>query len=235
MSEVSGKIIQELTVFDKENAADWSIYYDVKVGSVLYGDRDLTITSMPKNLVNAETIRTACDSKLSTNGLGKFTVSTDATIYTAVDTRVLINMPEWLKAWTFAGCSVTTSNDVTLMLYKLNVTKGDAVALGTNGGSGNSANYIVFAVPQEKIVKGDVNLDGVINGFDLILAKRGMANGFTDTRSFDAADVDKDEKLEKDDITQLQNFIKLSAKEFTETPVTKPAPAVLTEPAGDPG
>ena len=39
----------------------------------------------------------------------------------------------------------------------------------------------------------------------------------------------------KDDITQLQNFIKLSAKEFTETPVTKPAPAVLTEPADDPG
>ena len=232
---ISGKIIQELTVFDKENAADWSIYYDAKVGSVLYGDRDLTITSMPKNLVNAETIRTACDSKLSTNDLGKFTVSTDATIYTAVDTRVLVNMPEWLKAWTFAGCSVTTSNDVTLMLYKLNVTKGDAVALGTNGGSGNSANYIVFAVPQEKIVKGDVNLDGVINGFDLILAKRGVANGFTDTRSFDAADVDKDEKLEKDDITQLQNFIKLSAKEFTETPVTKPAPAVLTEPADDPG
>lgn len=232
---ISGKIIQELTVFDKENAADWSIYYDVKVGSVLYGDRDLTITSMPKNLVNAETIRTACDSKLSTNDLGKFTVSTDATIYTAVDTRVVENMPEWLKAWTFAGCSVTTSNDVTLMLYKLNVKKGDVVALGTNGGSGNSANYIVFAVPQEKIVKGDVNLDGVINGFDLILAKRGMANGFTDTRSFDAADVDKDEKLEKDDITQLQNFIKLSAKEFTETPVTKPAPAVLTEPAGDPG
>lgn len=232
---INGKIIQELTVFDKENAADWSIYYDVKVGSVLYGDRDLTITSMPKNLVNAEAIRTACDSKLSTNDLGKFTVSTDATIYTAVDTRVLVNMPEWLKAWTFAGCSVTTSNDVTLMLYKLNVTKGDAVALGTNGGSGNSANYIVFAVPQEKIVKGDVNLDGVINGFDLILAKRGMANGFTDTRSFDAADVDKDEKLERDDITQLQNFIKLSAKEFTETPVTKPAPAVLTEPADDPG
>ena len=62
-----------------------------------------------------------------------------------------------------------------------------------------------------------------------------MANGFTDTRSFDAADVDKDEKLKKDDITQLQNFIKLSAKEFTETPVTKPAPAALTEPADDPG
>lgn len=232
---INGKIIQELTVFDKENAADWSIYYDAKVGSVLYGDRDLTITSMPKNLVNAEAIRTACDSKLSTNDLGKFTAGADATIYTAVDTRVVENMPEWLKAWTFAGCSVTTSNDVTLMLYKLNVKKGDVVALGTNGGSGNSANYIVFAVPQEKIVKGDVNLDGVINGFDLILAKRGMANGFTDTRSFDAADVDKDEKLEKDDITQLQNFIKLSAKEFTETPVTKPAPAVLTEPADDPG
>ena len=227
---INGKIIQELTVFDKENAADWSVYYDVNVGSKLYGDRDITIVSMPDNLKKVEAVRTACDSKLNTNDLGKFTAASDATIYAAVDTRVTANMPEWLKAWTFAGCNVTTSNDVTLELYKLNVQKGAVVALGTNGGSNESANYIVFAVPQEKIIKGDVNQDGVINSMDLVAAKRAMLNGFTDTRYFDAADVDKDEKVEKDDILQVRNYILASAKKFSETPVTKPAPSVPTEP-----
>ena len=227
---INGKIIQELTVFDKENAADWSVYYDVNVGSKLYGDRDITIVSMPDNLKKVEAVRTACDSKLNTNDLGKFTAASDATIYAAVDTRVTANMPEWLKAWTFAGCNVTTSNDVTLELYKLNVQKGAVVALGTNGGSNESANYIVFAVPQEKIIKGDVNQDGVINSMDLVAAKRAMLNSFTDTRYFDAADVDKDEKVEKDDILQVRNYILASAKKFSETPVTKPAPSVPTEP-----
>lgn len=231
---INGRIMQGLTVFDKENAADWSICYDPEAGSLLYGDRDITITSIPKNLEHAEAIRTACDSKMYTKDLGKFTVSQDATIYAAVDTRVTRNMPDWLKAWTYAGCNVTSSNDVTLELYKLHVQKGEAVVLGTNGGSGNSANYMIFAVPRETIVKGDVNLDGVINGFDLILAKRGMANGFTDTRAFDAADVDQDEKLEKDDLDQLQAYIKRSAKGFTQTPLTKPAPAVPADPTEEP-
>lgn len=230
---ISGKLIKDLTVFDKENADDWSIYDDFKSGSQLYGDRDITAVSVPKNLIGAETIRTACDSKLLTTQEGKFTAGADATVYAAVDSRVTGTLPEWLKAWSYAGTSVTTSNDVTLQLYKLNVKSGDVVALGTNSGSGNAANYIISVVPQENIIKGDVNLDGVVNVYDLVAAKRGNVSGFTDARSFDAADVDKDEKFESDDLEQIQNFLLSKNKSFAENPITKPEPAVPEEPEED--
>ncbi len=204
---LNGKLIKNLTIFDTENGADWSICYEFGIGSTLYGDRDLTCTSIPTNLVNVETIRTAGDSKLYTDDLAEFTAGDDITVYVAVDTRVLENMPQWLSSWTYAGTALTSSNDVTFELYKLNVSAGSVVTLGTNGGLGNSANYTVFAVPQEHITKGDLNCDGSINIFDLSYAKQSLRIGFTDTRAFESADIDSDEKVETDDLKQIQDYI----------------------------
>lgn len=99
--------------------------------------------------MGAEYIRTACDSKLITTDLGSFTAGADITVYIAVDTRVTENLPAWLGSWTKTDSSVSTSNDLTLQLYKKNFNSGDSVTLGTNGGSGNSVNYVVAAVPKE--------------------------------------------------------------------------------------
>ncbi len=220
---MNGTLIRNLDVIDKENSAEWSIQNKFNEGSAIYGDRDITAANVPANLVNAEMIRTACDSKMYTGDEASFTAAEDITAYAAVDTRVSSDL-EWLKAWTYAGMSINSSNDVEFALYKLNVNSGEKVVLGTNGGLVESANYMVFAVEQEKIIKGDIDLNGRVDSFDMILARKGIINGFTDTRSFDAADIDSEEKFESDDLQQLQNYLSGKTKKFTTASIAKPQP-----------
>ena len=210
---INGKLIQNLTVNDTANAADWSICYDFNAGSKVYGDRDITAVNAPTNLMNAEMIRTACDSKMYTGDLATFTANGDITVYIAVDTRVNGSLG-WLKTWSRGGVSISTSNDVELELFKLNVSSGETVVLGTNGGEGNSANYIVFAVPQEKIIKGDINQDGRIDCFDMISARKGIAEGFDSTVKFDSADINNNSEYTISDIVLLQSFLLGKIKSF---------------------
>ncbi len=219
----NGKLIKNLNVIDKANSAAWRISYEFGAGSQLYGDRDLTVINTPVNLVNAETLITACDSKYYMGDQASFTAGADITVYAAVDTRINANL-DWLRAWSKGGISIMTSNDVELELFKLNVKSGEKVVLGTNGGEIESANYLVFAVPQEKIIKGDLNLDGVVNSLDTALARKAIINGFDDSRTFSAAEIDGDETFEKDDLVQLGDYIKGVKKKFDTASSAKPAP-----------
>lgn len=213
---LNGNLIKNLIIKDKENGADWSIYDHFDNGSVLFGDRAFTAVSVPENLIGAEAVRTACDSKLLTTDLATFTAGADITAYVAIDTRV-VSALSWLNDWQNSGVTITTSNDVTLMLYKKDVAKDDTVTLGTNSGNGNSVNYIVLAVPKEEVIKGDVNLDGKINIFDLALAKRGFLNhGFTNALTFDAADVNENGEIDIDDLKQMQDYLVSRIMSFTK-------------------
>lgn len=213
---LDGKLIRNLQVFDSENSADWSIYHNTGSGSILFGDRDLTAVSFPENLAGAETVRTACDSKLVTTDLGVFTAGADITVYVAMDSRVTAPRPSWLNDWKSAGVSIATSNDLTMVLYKKNAASGEKVVIGTNGGSNESVNYIVMAVPQEKVVKGDLNGDGIVNVFDLCAAKRCVTNGFTNTLVFEAADVDESGAVDAKDLKQIQDYILGRISRFTK-------------------
>ena len=95
-------------------------------------------------------------------------------MYAAVDARVNEKL-DWLKAWTRSGVAVSTSNGVKLELFTLDALAGEQVVLGTNGGEMESANYIVFAVPRENLIKGDLNMDGRVDALDLVLARRALA------------------------------------------------------------
>ncbi|MGN1481265.1 glycoside hydrolase family 98 domain-containing protein [Porcipelethomonas sp.] len=214
LEPLNGKLIKNLVRLDKENGENWSIYENFEAGSKLYGDRDFTAVSVPENLIGAEAIRTACDSKLLTTDLATFTAGADITVYAAVDTRVVSDL-SWLNSWKNAGVTIETSNDLTLVLYKKNVSADDTVTLGTNSGSGNAVNYIVFAVPQEEVIKGDVDLNGKINVFDLICAKRGFINGYNNALAFDAADVNENGKADANDLEQIQNYLVVKIRDFT--------------------
>lgn len=75
------------------------------------------------------------------------------------------------------------------------------------------------------VIDGDVNFDGVIDVYDLALAKRGVLNGFADANAEAAADVDDSGKAELIDVIQIQKFIHMQIKEFDKVqvpPTTKP-------------
>lgn len=211
---LNGTLIKELIVFDKENAANWSICDNSGTGSLIYGDRDMTFADFAENLVGAETIRTACDSKMYTDDLAEFTAGADITVYAAIDERVADEIQSWLGSWKKAGVKMTSSNDVTFILYKKDLKSGEKVTLGTNGGFGLSANYSVFAVPQEKIIKGDLNSDGRVDIFDMCLARKGFLYGFSNTIAADAADVNDNGDVDAVDLVKIQNFILGRAKTF---------------------
>lgn len=151
---LNGKLIHNLVVNDKENGADWDIYYDFGENSVIFGDRDITATSIPENLISAEAIRTACDSKMFTSDLGTFTAGADITAYVAVDSRVVPVLPEWLGNWEKTNGIMTATSGLTFELYKKNFNAGETVTLGMNGGNGNNVNYLVFVKNKEIILNG---------------------------------------------------------------------------------
>lgn len=148
------KLIQNIVVNDKENSADWDIYYDFGENLVIFGDRDITATSIPENLIGAEAIRTACDSKMFTSDLGTFTAGVDITAYVAVDSRVVPVLPEWLGDWEKTDGIMTATSGLTFELYKKNFNAGETITLGMNGGNGNNANYLVFVKNKEIILNG---------------------------------------------------------------------------------
>lgn len=96
-------------------------------GSVLFGDRDLTASSVPENLIGAEYIRTACDSKLVTTDLGAMTAGGDITLYAALDSRVTEDLHAWLSTWTKTSDTISTSNDLTLEIFKKNFMSGERI------------------------------------------------------------------------------------------------------------
>jgi hypothetical protein len=61
--------------------------------------------------------------------------------------------------------------------------------------------------PVRSIILGDVNDDGVVDVFDLAMAKRGLTGSFRDLFAEEAADVDKSGEAEVVDIVSLQRFL----------------------------
>ena len=78
---------------------------------------------------------------------------------------------------------------------------------------------------------GDVNGDGVVDVFDLGLAKRGLVKGFSNKYDEKSADTDGNGKVEVADIILLAKFLHKQVTEFPKPaePVTEPP----TEPSKD--
>ncbi len=191
---VSGKLIKNLTVFDTENAADWSIAVNAENGSVVFGDRDNTYVDLPKELVGAEYIKTACDSKNSSETLAEFIAAENMTVYIALDNRVE-KVPAWMSGFTKTNMTVSNSNDVIFDIYSKPVEEGEKVTLGSNGQSAYCVNYTVFAKSGINVF-GDVNADGKFDIDDLVLLKKWLiAVPDTKLANWKAADLLDDEKL----------------------------------------
>ncbi len=73
----------------------------------------------------------------------------------------------------------------------------------------------------DDIVKGDVTLDGKINGFDLAVGRYGLMNGFSSASAEYAADVDESGDVTVADLVLLQKYLLAFISEFpvAEKPV----------------
>ncbi len=146
---LNGNYVKELNVQDETYGGSWSIASDIQTGGTIYGDRDFTYVTLPDELIGAEYIRTACDSKYTTGNLGVFTAGADISVYVAIDSRV-ITLPSWLSGWENTGLTCTSSNTVTYNFYKKDFTSGETVTLGENGQSSGCVGYTVFADIQQE-------------------------------------------------------------------------------------
>ena len=72
------------------------------------------------------------------------------------------------------------------------------------------------------IITGDLDSDGTIDVFDMVLMRKGLISGFTDTNSKKAADIDKNGTPEINDAVQLQQYLTGVINEFT---FVEPPPA----------
>lgn len=216
---LNGTLIKNLIVADTENAADWSIDYNFGKESSIYGDRAFTCAASCAFTDGAEYIKTACDSKLYANDLATFEAAADMYVYVAMDDRVLADLTPWLKDWTKTNAKITSSNEVTFTLFQKRVKAGEKVTLGTNGGLGESANYIVFASESLQTLKGDVNADGKFDVTDVVLLQKWLlAVPDIHLANWKAGDLFEDDKLDVFDLCLMKR--ELVAK--TNTVITSP-------------
>ena len=149
---VSGKLIRDLKVLDTENALSYMIAPDTKTGSLLFGDRDFTITQLPAELEGSEMLITACNSKNNAGDNASFEAAQDETVYIALDNRVE-KVPDWMAGYTKTGQTMASTNEVVFDLYQCGFKKGDKVLLGTNGQSYMCVNYAVFVQPAPGVTE----------------------------------------------------------------------------------
>ncbi|NLP26687.1 MAG: pectate lyase [Clostridiales bacterium] len=206
---LTGTLIKALNIYDKGNYEFWSIQYNLQIGNNIYGDRDFTFTSIPKELNNAEYIKPSCDSKFSPNDIAEFIASEDITVYIGLDTRIQ-TIPPWLSGWISTGETATASNDVDYNIYKKNFKANDKVMLGTNGQSAGVVNYFVAVKSEEKIITnpiGDINEDGKINWDDYILLKKYLLGNIKELPNYELADIDGDNIISNSDLIYFKRSI----------------------------
>ncbi len=144
---LSGKLIQNMTVLDETCGSKWSIDTDHQLTEPIYGDRDVVYLTLPDQLVGAEYIRTACDSKNTAGTLASFTAAEDVDAYVLMDSRVTA-LPAWLGGWENTGLTASNDNNVLYTIYRGKFSAGETVTLGENGQSSGCVHYAVFVTEQ---------------------------------------------------------------------------------------
>lgn len=205
---LNGKYFTHASISEEANSNVWEIADNAQVGSLLFGDRDFTMTTIPDSLVGAEIMKTSCDAKSATGNTLVFTSGDYIDVYCGVDTRVE-NTPEFLETWEKTYDTFTLSNDVTFVLYKRTFEKMKPVVIGNNGQSAYCVNFTLFAQPhtETKQLKGDINFDGEVNVADLVLlSKHILAEKALTKKQCELADLIKDGRIDVFDMIELRKL-----------------------------
>ena len=204
---MDGTLIKALTIQDMEHYNAWGLVDSASAGSVIYGDRDFTFASLPKELEGAEGVLTACDAKKTNGDLATFTAGSDITTYVLLYQRVT-TVPDWLTDWTNTTLTAQASNDVTYVIYSKAFAKGERVLLGTNGMSGSCVNYTVLVTAAHANIRGDLNADGELTIADVLLLQRWLlAVPDTTLPDWKAGDLSGNNQLDTMDLCLLKRSL----------------------------
>ena len=150
--------IKNVNVFDTENGHNWRIMNNLSVGQNAFGDREYTISSVPQELVGADWIQPAMNTRSNTylNNYASFEVETDGYVFVAHSDRVFVK-PYWLSEYeeTNLTIKVRESDTVerTMTIYYKKVSAGEKVDLGINSNDGTTTSLIYLAAAT-----GDITL-----------------------------------------------------------------------------
>ena len=87
----------------------------------------------------------------------------------------------------------------------------NSIKLYNDQGNAPSVDRIALAIPNEDVLAGDMNFDGIINAVDLSLLKRGLMNGFTGSKEEHAADFNMNGKKDIADVKSMVLFLTTQA------------------------
>ena len=153
--EYSGELIASLLVHDTQNGGSWAVQEELKVGTKIFGDRDFTYVTLPQELIGAEYVQTACDSKYFTADEAELKPSQDVIVYVLADMRLFEEQnvyPDFLRSFTNTGMTANSSNTETFEIFKKEVAAGETLTLGSNVTGQKVVNYAAAVVPNVKAV-----------------------------------------------------------------------------------
>ncbi len=140
---------------------------------------------------------------------------------------------DW-QAWEEVSCDVKGASSVHDVYFVFN--GGDSYLFNVDWWKFEGAGTVPETTePEVQVTLGDVNADGVIDVYDLGLAKRGVLKGFTDKAAEKAADVNGDGKTDIVDLISLTKYLHAQINKFevVEKP-TEPTTEKPTEPPTEP-
>lgn len=87
-----------------------------------------------------------------------------------------------------------------------------------------TAGTVIFGAPKalNPSRPGDVNCDGSINAFDVVFARQGLANGFTNPLFEKSADADRSGTVEINDLVLIQEYALGKISEFPDNRPPEP-------------
>jgi len=141
------------------NASHWFEQANLQNGVQMYGEKDITITSLPAELAGADWIQTAYGSKYYDRYyvICYFKLKAAAEVFIIHNDEIDVK-PLWLKDYKKIEGKVTSSAGDSFSIYKREAKAGELVLLGQNvniqqEGSKESNMYIVAVKPEEAVAK----------------------------------------------------------------------------------
>ncbi|MDZ7296261.1 MAG: right-handed parallel beta-helix repeat-containing protein [candidate division KSB1 bacterium] len=147
----SGTVVDDLRVFDIENADAWCVVAGAPLGAQAYGEASHVVLSIPSGLQVEEWIQPSLSSRTKNYlfTLAEFVTRAPMELFVA-HSELVIDKPDWLKDYENTGMRLTIGSasgaPEELALFRRQVGAGEQVILGRNAKDQRSTAlmYLVF-------------------------------------------------------------------------------------------